>query len=146
MRTLWSNPSGQMKNKEKRKDTVDPYPEGVENLRKKTAKKESFNSPTLLVVMKVHLKITILVNPSDLSWHFPILVTIRELPFKSFRGRSPAKLKAKEDIIEEVKKKKTLKNRDEDWNPIRWKKSSWMWTTSSWREWSSDKTCERTDK
>ena len=96
--------------------------------------------------MKVRLKITIFVNPSDLSWHFPILVTIRELPFKNFRGRSPAKLKAREDIIEEVKKKKALKNRDEDWNPIRWKKSSWMWTTSSWREWSSDKTRERTDK
>ena len=30
--------------KDKRKDTVDPYPEGVEKLRKKTAKKESFNS------------------------------------------------------------------------------------------------------
>ena len=34
--------------------------------------------------MKVRLKITILVNPSDLTWHFPILVTIRELPFKKF--------------------------------------------------------------
>ena len=32
MRTLWSNPSEMMENCEKRKDTVDPYPEGVEIL------------------------------------------------------------------------------------------------------------------
>ena len=74
-------------------------------------------------------------RPTDLSWHFPILVTIREMPFKNHGARSPAKLKVREDKIEEAKK-------------TRWKYSSWTWTTSSsssaWREWSSDETRERT--
>ena len=66
-------------------------------------------------------------RPTDLSWHFPILVTIRESPFKHFRGRSPAKLKATEDKIEEAKEQKTLNNRDEEWNSTRSKQSSWTW-------------------
>ena len=86
-------------------------------------------------------------RPTDLSWHFPILVTIRESPFRHFRGRSPAKLKATEDKIEEAKEQKTLNNRDEEWNSTRSKQSSWTWSTSSsssaWREWSSDETRER---
>ena len=43
-----------------------------------------------------------------MSWHFPILVTIRELPFKNYRGRSAENLKAK-DKIEEAKKQTSLK-------------------------------------
>ena len=35
------------------------------------------------------------------------------------------KLKAREDKIEEAKKQKTLKNRDEDFHSARWKQSSW---------------------
>ena len=35
-----------------------------------------------------------------MSWHFPILLTIREMPFKNYRGRSSEKLKGKEDKIE----------------------------------------------
>ena len=26
------------------------------------------------------------IRPTDLSWHFPIIVTIRELPFKNYHG------------------------------------------------------------
>ena len=37
-------------------------------------------------------------------------MTIRKEPFRNFRGSSPAKLKAREDQIEETKKQKTLKN------------------------------------
>ena len=89
------------------------------------------------------------IRPTDLSWHFPILVTIRELPFRNHRGRSPAKWKAREDKIEEAKKQKTPKSEDQEWNSGRWKSSSWTWTSSSsssaWREWSSDQTRERSD-
>ena len=54
------------------------------------------------------------IRPTDLYWHFSILVTIREMPFRNYRGRSSEKLKTKEDKIEEAKKQKTLKNRDEN--------------------------------
>ena len=88
-------------------------------------------------------------RPTDLSWHFPTLVTSREMPFKNYRARSPAKLKVREDKIEEAKKQKIPKNSDEKRNSTRWKYSSWTWTTSSsssaWQEWSSDETRERTN-
>ena len=59
-------------------------------------------------------------------------------------------MKNREDEIEEVKKQKTLKNRDEDWNSVTWKQT-WTWTTSfsssssAGREWSSDQTREDSD-
>ena len=56
-------------------------------------------------------------RPTDLSWHFLILVTTRELPFKNYRRRSLAKLEARD----EAKKHKTLKNRKEEWDSARWK-------------------------
>ena len=87
-------------------------------------------------------------RPTELSWHFPTLVTIREMPFKNCGARSPAKLNVREDKIEEAKKQKIPKNSDEEWNSTRWKYSSWTWTTSSsssaWQEWSADETRERT--
>ena len=106
----------------------------------------------------LHLKIMMLVNPDE-SWsskteifgydqqicpgHFPSLVTIREMPFRKDRGRSLAKLEARD----EAKKQRTLKNRDEEWNSARWNQSYWTWATSSssssWREWSSDETHEQ---
>ena len=55
------------------------------------------------------------IRPIDLSWHFPILVTIREMPFKNCRARSPAKLKVREEKIEESKKQKIPKNSNEEW-------------------------------
>ena len=72
------------------------------------------------------------------------------VPFRNYRGRSSEKLKTREDEIEEVKKQKTLKIRDEDWNSAKWKQT-WTWTTvsssssSTWREWSSDQTRERSE-
>ena len=35
-------------------------------------------------------------RPTDLSWHFPTLVTSREMPFENYSARSPAKLKVRE--------------------------------------------------
>ena len=67
------------------------------------------------------------IRPTELSWHFPIPVNIRELPFANYRGRSLAKLEARD----ETKKQKTQKNRKEKWYSARWKQSSWTWTTPS---------------
>ena len=58
--------------------------------------------------------------------HFRVVVTIRELPFENFRGRSPAKWKAREDRIKEAKMQRTLKIEDHEWNPSKWKWSSWF--------------------
>ena len=93
-------------------------------------------------------------RPTDMSWHFPILVTIREEPIKNYRSRTAEKWKAKEDKIEEVKKKKT-KRCDDDWNDAEWQPSSWSWQqpttcapslSSSWQQMSSDQTLERSDR
>ena len=43
-------------------------------------------------------------RPTDMSWHLPTLMTIREEPFKNYRSRTSEKWKAKEDKIEEAKK------------------------------------------
>ena len=64
------------------------------------------------------------IRPIDLSWHFPILVTIRELLFKNYRGRSPAMWKARADKIVEAMKQKPPTNEDQEWNSGRWKSSS----------------------
>ena len=86
------------------------------------------------------------IRPTDLSWHFSILVTIREMLFRNYRGRSLAELEARD----EAKKQKTLKNRDEEWNSARWMQSYLTWATSSsssaWQEWSSDETQEQARK
>ena len=51
-------------------------------------------------------------RPTDLSWHFPILMTIREEPFENYRSRTSEKWKAKEDKAKEFKKQKMQKNDD----------------------------------
>ena len=38
------------------------------------------------------------IRPTDLSWHSPFLVTIREFPFANYQGRSLAKLEAKDEV------------------------------------------------
>ena len=90
-------------------------------------------------------------RPTDMSWHFPILVTIREEPFKNYRSRTSEKWKAKEDKIEEAKKQK-IKRSDDGRNYADWQPSSWSWqqpmtwissSSSSWQQWSSDQTRER---
>ena len=89
-------------------------------------------------------------RPTDMSLHLPIFLAIREEPFKNNRSRSSEKWTAKEDKIEEAKKK-TKKSVDE-WNYAEWQPSSWSWqqpmtwassSSSSWQQWSSDQTRER---
>ena len=139
------------------------YPKGIEMLLRETARKgcpdpEYVDNPMFApqdydarqsgrVLELQHRDLWI--RPTDLSWHFPVLVTIREMPFKNYRGRSPAKLKVREDKIEEAKKQKTRKIEARKWNSATWKHSSWTWTTSSsssaWQEWSSEVSRERTN-
>ena len=54
---------------------------------------------------------------TDLSWHFLILVTVRELPFKDYRGRSLANLKARNEAMKQKdpENKKVKSNRDTTW-------------------------------
>ena len=86
-------------------------------------------------------------RPTDLSWHFPILATIREQPFKNYRSRTAEGWKAKKDKIEGAKKNKTKKDGDE-WNNAEWQPSSWSWqqsticdpsSSSSWQQMSIER-------
>ena len=92
-------------------------------------------------------------RPTDVSWHLPILMTIREEPFKNCRSRTSEKWKAKEDEIEAAKKQK-IKRSDGERNFADWQPSSWSWqqpmtwtssSSSSWQQWGSDQTRERSD-
>ena len=91
---------------------------------------------------RLHLKIMIFVNLDESS-------SSKTRTFGYDQQICPGIFwKAREDKIEEAKKQKTPKNEDQEWNSGRCKSSSWTWTTSSssaWREWSSDKTRERSD-
>ena len=87
-------------------------------------------------------------RPTDLSWHFPVLMTIREEPSKNYRSRTNEKWKAKENKAEEYKKQTMQKNDDEQ-SSANWQTSSWswhqpmIWASSSWKQWSSDEMRER---
>ena len=89
-------------------------------------------------------------RPTDLSWHFLILMTIREEPLKNYLTRTFEKWKAKVDKAEVFKKLKIQKN-DDGQTYTNWHKSSWSWhqpmtwTSSSWQKWSPDETSERSD-
>ena len=163
MREFWSNSRVRMHRNEKRRGEDSSHPEGIEIFVRETAKKgypdpQNFDNP-MIALQDYDVRQSgrglelqnrdLWLRQTDLSWHFPILLTIREMPFKNYRARSPAKLKVREDETEEAKKQKIPKKRDEEWNSTRWKYSSWTWTTSSsssaWQEWSSDETRERTN-
>ena len=100
--------------------------QGIEVLLRKTARKdytvlENVDNPMIAPqdydvrqsgrVLELHIR-DLWIRPTDLSWHFPILGTIRELPFKTYRRRALAKLEAKD----EAKKQKTQKHNKEDWD------------------------------
>ena len=55
------------------------------------------------------------IRPTDLSWHFPILGTVREEPLSNYRLRTAEEWKAKEEKLEEVNKERTKKGGG-DWN------------------------------
>ena len=88
---------------------------------------------------------------TDLSWHFPILVTIREMPFKNYLGKSSEKSKAREEKIEEVKKK--TKRGENEGSDAELKPSSWSWQLqrhgprlhSSCQQWTPEQKHEYSD-
>ena len=57
-------------------------------------------------------------RPTDMPWHLPILMSFREEPHKNYRSSTSEKWKAKEDKIEEVKKK--TKKGDDEWSYAEW--------------------------
>ena len=155
MRKLWSNTRERTQGNE-----IDAcntsYSKGIEVLLMETARKgdpdpENVDNPMIAPqdcdarqsgrVLELQNR-NLWIRPTDLSWYFPILVTIREMPFRNYRGRALAKLEARD----EAEQHKTLKNRDEECNSARWKQSSWTWATSSKssadKVWSSDETHE----
>ena len=79
-----------------------PDPENLDNLMIAPQNYDSRQSGRVLELQNRDLWI----RPTDLSWHVPILITIREMPSGNFLGRSLAKLEAREDQIEEAKNQK----------------------------------------
>ena len=144
MRKLWSNiPTGQSENlreqtdDKKGKKTEDNSRErGVESQLKVAAQRgypEDATDPMVAPPdydIRQSGKVLELQNtdlwlrPTDVSWHLPILMTIREEPFKNYRSRSSETWKAKEDKIEEAKKQK-IKRSDDERSYADWQTSSW---------------------
>ena len=103
MRQLWSNTRESTQSKEKGQAEDSLYSKGIEVLFREMAR----NMDNLVIapqdceirqsgrVLELQSK-DLWIRPSDLSWHFTILVTIRELPFRRYRGRSLAKLEDSE--------------------------------------------------
>ena len=129
MRKLWSNTRERTQSKEKEQAEDSSYPKGIEVLLRETARKdypdpENVDNPKIAPqdydarqsrrVLELQNR-SLWIRPTDLSWHLPILVTIREMPFRNHRGRALAKLEARD----EAKKQKTLENRDNEWNSTR---------------------------
>ena len=116
MRKLWSNTRQRTQSKAKEQGEDSLYPKGTEVLLRERARKsypdpENIDNPMIAPqdhgrqsgrVLELHNR-DLWIRPTDLSWHFPILVIIRELPFRNYRGRSLAKLEARD----EAKKQKT---------------------------------------
>ena len=50
------------------------------------------------------------IRPTELSWHYPILVTIRELPFKKYCGTSIEILEARDEAKKQKTQKKVWRN------------------------------------
>ena len=101
VRNLWSNSREQTQGNEKRKGEDSSYPKGIEALLRETARKgypdpEEVSNPMITPqdcdvrqsgrVLELQNK-DLWIRPTDLSWHFPILVTICELPLERTRSR-----------------------------------------------------------
>ena len=112
MREFWSNSRVRIQGNEKRRGEDSSHSKCIEVLLTETAEKgypdpENVGDPMIIALQNRDLWIP----PIDLSWHFPVFVTIREMPFKNYRARSPAKLKVREDKTEEAKKQKIPKKK-----------------------------------
>ena len=106
MRTLWSNTGERTQGNEKYACSTSQgedssYTKGIEVLME-TARKgypgpENVDNPMIAPpdydarqsgrVLELPNR-NLWIRPTDLSWHFPILVTIREMPSRNYRGKS----------------------------------------------------------
>ena len=111
MRKLWSNTRERRQGNEQDACSTSQgedssYPKGIEVLLMGTARKgypdtENVDNPKIALqdydarqsgrVLELQNR-GLWIRPTDLSWHFTILVTIREMPFTNYRGRSLAML------------------------------------------------------
>ena len=95
MKKLWSNTRERTQRKEKEQAEDCSYPKSIEVMLRETARKsypENVDNPMIAPrdfdvrqsgrVLELQNK-DLWIRPTDLSWHFPILVTIRELPFRN---------------------------------------------------------------
>ena len=119
VRKLWSNTCERTQNKEKELAENSSYPKGIEVMLRETARKsypdpENIGNPVIApqdYEVRQSGRVLELQNrdlwtpPRDLSGHIPFLVTLRELLFLHYRGRSIAKLEARD----EAQKQKSLK-------------------------------------
>ena len=126
MRKFWSNTCERTQGNEKDACSTSQgedssYPKAIEVMLRETARKsypdpENIDNPMIALqdyevrhsgrVLELQNR-DLWTRLTDLSWHIPIIVTVRELPFKNYRGRSLAKLEARD----EAKKHKTQKHR-----------------------------------
>ena len=96
VRKLWSNTRERTQSKEKELAEDNSYPKGIEVMPKETARKsypENVDNPMMAPrynevrqsgrVLELQNK-DLWIRQTDLSWHFPILVTSRELLFQIF--------------------------------------------------------------
>ena len=98
MRKLWSNSRERTQGNEKRQNEDSSYPKGIEVLLRETARKacedlESVDNPMIALqdydvrqsgrVLELQNR-DLWIRPTDLCWHSPILVTIREIPFRIY--------------------------------------------------------------
>ena len=114
MRKLWSNTCERTQSKEKEQAVDSSYPKGNEVLLRETARKgypdpENVDNPMMApydYIVRPSGRVVELQNrdlwirPTDLFWHFSTLMTIREMPFRNFRGISLAKLEARDEVQE----------------------------------------------
>ena len=94
VRKLWSNTRDRTQSKEKELAEDSSYPKGIEVMLRETARKsypEDVDNPMTAPrynevrqsgrVLELQNK-DLWIRPTDLSWHFSILLIGRELPFK----------------------------------------------------------------
>ena len=107
---LWSNSHERTQGDEKGQGEDSSYTKGTEVLLRERTRKsypdtEDVDNPTIAPqddearqsgrVLELQNK-DLWIRPTDLSWHFPILVTILEMLFRNHCGRSLAKLEARD--------------------------------------------------
>ena len=122
MRKLWSNTRERTQSKEKELVEDSSYPKCIEDMPRETARNsypENVDNPMTAPrynevrqsgrVLELQNK-DLCIRPTVLSWLFPILVTICELLFKKYRGRSSANVEARDEAEKQKDSEKQKSN------------------------------------